>query len=407
LYRTELREAMTQAGRQFVFMTCKPGAEAALKLETARAEPDWRLAYSRPGFLTFKLAAHESIDARQLAEHSWTFAHAHGISLGRVTGSQLAQLAAQSWELEGVRALHSTEGFADVHVWEPAASAVVEPGAEPSMAPLCREIEKAVRAAAPESCHGLRRSTTKRRRPTERDRLVLDVAVIAPGEWWIGFHGAVTWPERWPGGAMPVSLPPHAVSRAYAKLEEALTWSGLPIAAGDECVEIGCAPGGASQALLDRGLFVTGIDPADIDAAVRAHPRFRHLRKRGRDVRRHEFSGVQWLVADTNIAPDDTLNEIEPIVTHPGVVIRGMVLTLKLSDWYMAERLPELVRRVRGWGYRDVRARQLTTGGQEVCLVALRRKALRRLGHSRSRRRRSADWARRDTPHTSSSGPHF
>jgi hypothetical protein len=81
-----------------------------------------------------------------------------------------------------------------------------------------------------------------------------------------------------------------------------------------------------------------------------------------------------------NIAPLATIEEVESIVTHPGVAIRGMVLTLKFSDWNAAAQLPDLVARVAGWGFRDVRTRQLVTGGQEVCMVALRRKALRRLG---------------------------
>ena len=180
------------------------------------------------------------------------------------------------------------------------------------------------------------------------------------------------------------------------------------MAPGDECVEIGCAPGGASQALLDRGLFVTGIDPADVDPAVLAHPRFRHLKKRGTDVRRKEFEGVRWLVADMNIAPDATLDEVERVVTHPELAIRGMILTLKFSDWSASARLPELAARVRGWGYRDVRTRQLVTGGQEVCLVALRRKALRRLGKlNRKRKRRPRAKSRRDEPHTTLPGPHF
>jgi 23S rRNA (cytidine2498-2'-O)-methyltransferase len=132
-------------------------------------------------------------------------------------------------------------------------------------------------------------------------------------------------------------------------------------------------------------MFVTGIDPANVDTALVEHPRFRHLKKRGADVRRQEFLGVRWLVADMNIAPQATLAEVDPIVTHPGVAIRGMVLTLKMSDWNLAERLDEFVAHVRGWGYRDVRVRQLTTGGQEVCLVALRRKALRRLGKKSGR----------------------
>jgi 23S rRNA (cytidine2498-2'-O)-methyltransferase len=232
---------------------------------------------------------------------------------------------------------------------------------------------------------------------------------MTPDEWWLGYHRAVTVAERWPGGEIPIQMPPHAVSRAYAKMMEAIEWSHLPLAAGDECVEIGCAPGGASQALLDRGLFVTGIDPAIVDPSVLEHPRFRHLRKRGKEVQRKEFIGVRWLAADMNIAPEATLEEVEAIVTHPNVAIRGLILTLKMADWDDAARLPSFIRRVHGWGYRDVRARQLVSGGQEVCLVALRRKALRRLarasGHKQEipRRRRS----RRVGPHTSLPRPHF
>jgi hypothetical protein len=135
-------------------------------------------------------------------------------------------------------------------------------------------------------------------------------------------------------------------------------------------------------------------------------------------VRRKEFEGVRWLVADMNIPPDATLDEIEAIVTHPGITIRGMVLTLKFSDWKVASQLPEMVARVRGWGYRDVRTRQLTSGGQEVCLVALRRKALRRLGSSgrnsalnkssKGRRpHRGKKKTRTDQPHSSLPEPHF
>jgi 23S rRNA (cytidine2498-2'-O)-methyltransferase len=242
-----------------------------------------------------------------------------------------------------------------------------------------------------------------------RNNQVLDVVIVEPGEWWVGCHRAVRRNERWPGGVIPVRMPPHAVSRAYMKLEEALQWSDLPLASEDECVEVGCAPGGASQALLDRGLFVTGIDPADVDPALKEHTRFRHLKKRGADVRRQEFVGVRWLVADMNIAPEDTLAEVESIVKNPQVSIRGLILTLKFSDWSVASRIPEFVERVRGWGYRDVRTRQLITGGQEICLVALRRKALRRLGRKRKRVGAvpQARQTREDGPHSATSGPHI
>jgi 23S rRNA (cytidine2498-2'-O)-methyltransferase len=401
---------MSQDAAQFVFMTCRAGAEGALKQEVARVEPDWRPSFSRPGFLTFKNGDKKPFDVQRLAERNWTFAHAHGFSLGKLTGEQLGELVRQFWNHPGIAALTELSTPLDLHVWQ-REPAVDNSGLVTNITPLCEEIEATLRAAAPEDTR-FARLIPKHRHATDRNSSVLDVVLVEPAEWWIGHHVAISRHERWPGGQIPIHLPAHAVSRAYAKMEEAIGWSNLPIVEGDECVEVGCAPGGASQALLDRGLFVTGIDPADVDPEVLQHPRFRHLKKRGSDVRRHEFEGVRWLAADMNIAPGSTLDEVEAIVRHPGLSIRGLVLTLKFADWPRAEELPELVSRVRRWGYRDVRTRQLVTGGQEVCLVALRRKALRRLGKKTNStkslsRKRKARQTRRDESHKSLPGPHF
>jgi 23S rRNA (cytidine2498-2'-O)-methyltransferase len=399
---------MSKDGSQFVYMTCRSGAETALKQEVARVEPAWRPSFSRPGFLTFKHTGSRPLNERELAERNWTFAHAHGISLGRLTGSSLADLAAGVWHSDHLAASAAVDPFADIHVWE-RQPVISEDGLETFVTPLCHEIEAALRSLAPNSSK-LPRTSEEPRRQSPRNSRVLDIVVVEPNEWWLGSHRAVRRGERWPGGVIPVRLPPHAVSRAYAKMEEALQWSGLPLSAEDECVEIGCAPGGASQALLDRGLFVTGIDPADVDPSVLEHPRFRHLKKRGRDVRHQEFTGVRWLAADMNIAPQATMDELRAIVTHPQATIRGLILTLKFADWSQAERLPELAAHVRDWGFRDVRTRQLITGGTEVCLVALRRKALRRLGKKARRKRKPTtrdENLRHDAAHPAPPQPHI
>jgi 23S rRNA (cytidine2498-2'-O)-methyltransferase len=396
---------MSLPSAQFVFLTCRAGAESAVKNEVARSEPEWRPSFSRPGFLTIKHAGDRPIDTQRLAERSWTFAHAHGISLGRLAGTQLSELVGQFWEHPGVAALVESRHQLELHVWQREPIVAEEAELESFVTPLCDEIEAALRMNAPESAK-IERTIGSRRKAVTRNSLVLDVVIVEPGEWWIGYHRAVRPVERWAGGVIPVRLPKHAVSRAYAKMEEALQWSGLPVVAGDELVEIGCAPGGASQALLERGLFVTGIDPADVDPSVLEHTRFRHLKKRGTDVRKHEFEGVRWLAADMNIAPESTLDEVEAIVRHPGVTIRGLVLTLKFADWTAADKLPEFISRVHEWGYRDVRTRQLVTGGQEVCLVALRRKALRRLGKKRGRKG-ALSRKRPDEGHSTIPKPHF
>jgi hypothetical protein len=71
-----------------------------------------------------------------------------------------------------------------------------------------------------------------------------------------------------------------------------------------------------------------------------------------------------------NVAPAYTLTTVEEIVTHPGVKIAGLIMTLKLFDWRLAAEIPDYLARVRSWGYEHVSARQLTHNRQEICVAA-------------------------------------
>jgi len=123
--------------------------------------------------------------------------------------------------------------------------------------------------------------------------------------------------------------------------------------------------------MLDRGLRVIGVDPADVDPVVLASPNFTHIRRHGADVRRRMLRDTRLLVSDMVVAPETTLKTIEAIVTHRSVTIPGLLLTLKLIDWKMAADIPMFIKRVRGWGYSDVRVRQLQYNRQEICLAAV------------------------------------
>ena len=367
----------------FLFASCQRGAEAALKSEVTERIPGARLAFSRPGFVTFKLPL--ELEPDPSFHGPWVFARTHGHSLGKVAGHSLRQLAAETWSLV---AQVPPRPIQDLHVWQCDADLPGQHGFEPGQTPLAEEVERALREAAPADS-SLRAGARNSASPTPRNLGVIDVVLVSPSEWWIGWHRVSTPEQRWPGGVIPITRPAHATSRAYLKIEEVLRWSSFPLTDGDEWVEIGCAPGGACQALLDRGQFITGIDPAEVDASLLAHERFRHLQMRSADVRRREFRDVDWLAADMNVAPNYTLDAVEAIVLHPGVTIRGLVLTLKLTEWNLADSLPDYLARIRGWGFRDVRARQFAYNGREVGVVALRRRALRRI-HRASRQRRPA-----------------
>ena len=53
----------------FIFITCQIGAEAAVKGELARDWPGLRFAYSRPGFLTFKIVGEHGLDDSTGSKH--------------------------------------------------------------------------------------------------------------------------------------------------------------------------------------------------------------------------------------------------------------------------------------------------------------------------------------------------
>src|SRR5262245_57126953 len=101
---------MPEPQPQFVFMTCRPGAESAVKHEVSRLQPGWRLAYSRPGFLTFKHVGETPISPRQLAEGRWVFPHSICLSLGKVSDAQLSDLTSKVWQSDELVKLKSGGG---------------------------------------------------------------------------------------------------------------------------------------------------------------------------------------------------------------------------------------------------------------------------------------------------------
>jgi 23S rRNA (cytidine2498-2'-O)-methyltransferase len=174
------------------------------------------------------------------------------------------------------------------------------------------------------------------------------------------------------------------VSRAYFKLKEALLWSGIHVSEGDVCAELGSAPGGACQLLLEKGAQVIAIDPAELEPEVAEHPKLTHIRRRGHEVKKRDFREVRWLFADINMVPKYTLDTVSEIVAHDSVDIKGMALTLKLANWDLLDSVPKWIRRVKDLGFKYVRTRQLAFNRQEICLIAAKDKFVLRSGKKKT-----------------------
>ena len=330
----------------FLLATCQGGAEASLCRRQAEALPELARAAWRRGVVTFKLG---DFDPPDDFFPDLIYARAVIRSLGQVTGTSDAE------RIAALRPLVAHPTWDNVHVWH--RDRRLETAVD-------RQAIRAMVLAAYDKPATLPETATK-------GDLVLDCLIDAADRWWVGWHRAGEPSSCQPGGMHPKELPADKVSRAWLKLDEAITTFGLDLRRGQRAVELGASPGGACQRLLESGLEVVGIDPAVVDERVTAHPGFEQWRMRARDVRVKNFRGFDWIVADMNIDPRSTLASLERIVTAAGVKPTGIIATLKLPDWSRAEELPAWLDRFRSWGFAP-RARQVSTAGREVCVAALR-----------------------------------
>ncbi len=326
---------------EFVFATCLPGLEPALKLDVARARPELRLSYSRPGLVTFKSACAVAPEDPPGSVFAWVW----GRSIGPLGGDPADP---------AVRAQIAALGASRVHAF------FREGGRDSGERPVDLARLAPWQALGPGG-------------PAAPGELIADV-IVAPvtGEpGWVGVHRHDALRSPHPGGAIPVSVPEDAPSRAYAKIEEAIAWADLALAPGQVALEIGAAPGGAALALARRGLEVWAVDTGALAPQVAALPSVHHLAKKVGALRWEELPAqIHWLLVDVNLAPQVALHEVRRLMPRLVGTLRGAVLTLKLNDWAFVAELPALVDRIQQMGLRDVRLRHLPSNRREVCAVA-------------------------------------
>lgn len=333
---------------RFGFAVVNVGAEKALKSEIAHIEKGVRLAFSRPGLVTFK---GHGIDERFAGES--VIARVRGLSLGMAES------------IEDVRRF-AGEKASVLHVF---ARDTTETG--PSAEDAARADE--VRAAL---------GTTGRfvtDRPPRHGERVVDVICAATEPMFVGAH--VHGPGRWAhaGGRVAVEVPEGAPSRAFAKLEEALVWSGLTVRAGAKAVELGAAPGGAALALARRGVTVVAVDPGAMDAGVLAFEgpggaRVVHVQKAAGALEPADVpADTELLLMDANLAPPVALRYFARLASLAEEA-KLAILTLKINDERMLLAIPKQLARLTQLGWRDVLATRLPSNRSEICVVARRKR---------------------------------
>lgn len=132
----------------------------------------------------------------------------------------------------------------------------------------------------------------------------------------------------WPGGAIRFRRDEALISRAAFKLLEAEQAFGLPLDRFTNALDLGAAPGGWTSVLLERGLKVTAVDPAEMDESLALHPRLRHLRKNAAELT-FAPGTFDLLVCDMSWDPYHTCRIVNGLASALSAGGSGIV-TLKL-----------------------------------------------------------------------------
>jgi 23S rRNA (cytidine2498-2'-O)-methyltransferase len=94
-----------------------------------------------------------------------------------------------------------------------------------------------------------------------------------------GYLGISTAEENlssWSGGARHFAHTTEEISRAEFKLLEALEVFGVSLPSQGRALDLGAAPGGWTRLLLDSGVHVVAVDPANLDVRLKKRPRLEH-----------------------------------------------------------------------------------------------------------------------------------
>ena len=100
-------------------------------------------------------------------------------------------------------------------------------------------------------------------------------------------------------------------SRAYLKLWEALTLSGVAPGPGERCLDMGSSPGGWTWVLQQLGAEVVSVDKAPLAIEIASLPRIEFLRRDAFGLDPKEMGSVDWFFSDVICYPQKLLELVQ------------------------------------------------------------------------------------------------
>ena len=207
-----------------------------------------------------------------------------------------------------------------------------------------------------------------------KPRIIVSLLCIAE-KGYLGISSAYENLSDWPGGTRHYAQTPEQISRAEFKLLEALEVFGVHLPSQGRALDLGAAPGGWTRLLLEAGLHVVAVDPANLDPRLNGLPHLEHYRGYAETyledaVKKHRR--FELIVNDMRMDAREAsrlLGQAAPCLRPEGFIVSVFKLPHETREIQPLTTLKEALSTLKKY-YSIVHARQLFHNRQEVTVIA-------------------------------------
>jgi 23S rRNA (cytidine2498-2'-O)-methyltransferase len=132
-----------------------------------------------------------------------------------------------------------------------------------------------------------------------------------------------------PNGEIVMAESKEAPSRAYQKLWEFFTRTGLYPKPGEKCLDLGSSPGGWTWVLAELGCNVISVDKAPLDSQLQKRSNIQSLKKDAFQLSPSDIGPVDWLFSDIICYPERLLELVQ--AWRQSGLVKNMLCTIKFQ----------------------------------------------------------------------------
>jgi 23S rRNA C2498 (ribose-2'-O)-methylase RlmM len=157
-----------------------------------------------------------------------------------------------------------------------------------------------------------------------------------------------------------------------------MEWADIKMNPGENVLELGASPGGASQFLLEKGWKVYGVDPAKMDERLTSwiqQGQFIHLPSPFELLSIEDLRFTSHLiVCDINLPPSVVVREIIRLIVlmkkNAQQIPHTILINLKMTDDTFINQLEIYQKRFLELGFKRCRLKMLPSHRKEIALLA-------------------------------------